>query len=109
MVSWCLFRVRGKAHVYRYATHPDINLYSALIQNYFTGETAPFPAIHLTVDTELKEDGTGLGVKGWISQQIGLHLKAENCVFLPVPVQIKYASSERAARMSSEYTLFVPG
>lgn len=82
----------------RYATHPDINAYSALIQNYFTSETAPFPAVHLTVDTEVKEDGTGLGVKGWISTQIGLTLKAENCVFLPVPVQIKYAASERAAR-----------
>jgi translation initiation factor 3 subunit F len=85
----------------RYATHPDINGYSALIQNYFTAETAPFPAVHLTVDTVIKEDGSGLGVKGWISQQIGLQLKAENCVFLPIPVQIKYASSERAARMSN--------
>lgn len=80
-----------------YATHPDINAYSALIQNYFTNETIPFPAVHLTVDTELKEDGTGLGVKGWISTQIGVNPKAENCVFLPVPVQVKYAESERAA------------
>lgn len=86
---------------YRYATHPDINAYSALIQNYFTNETIPFPAVHLTVDTELKEDGTGLGVKGWISTQIGVNPKAENCVFLPVPVQVKYAESERAARKAS--------
>jgi len=82
----------------RYATHPEINGHSALIQNYFTSETGPYPAVHLTIDTDIKEDGTGLGVKGWISQQIGLHNKAENCVFLPIPVQIKYASSERAAR-----------
>lgn len=81
----------------RYATHPEINAYSALMQNYFTNATSPSPAVHLTVDTDLKEDGSGLSVKGWISTQIGLTLKAENCVFLPVPVQVKYAQSERAA------------
>lgn len=67
------------------------------MQNYFTNATSPSPAVHLTVDTDLKEDGSGLSVKGWISTQIGLTLKAENCVFLPVPVQVKYAQSERAA------------
>lgn len=103
IVGWyAIIHVEVKAQLMsRYATRSDINGNSALIQNYFTGETAPFPAVHLTVDTDLKEDGSGLGVKAWISQQIGLHVKAENCVFLPVPVQIKYASSERAARTSS--------
>jgi len=80
-----------------YATHPTLNAYSALIQNYFSQETAPSPSIHLTVDTELTAEGQGLGVKGWVSTQLGLSQKAENCVFLPVPVNIKFADSERAA------------
>ncbi len=84
----------------RYATHPTLNVYSALVQNYFTNETIPYPAIHLTVDTELNETGGGLGVKGWVSQQLGLEPKPENCVFLPIPVVVKYAESERAARTS---------
>lgn len=85
----------------RYATHPKINNNSALIQNYFTNETSPFPAVHLTVDTELKEDGSGLGVKGWISTHLGNSPpQAENCVFLPIPVRVKYAESERSARKS---------
>ncbi|KAK6904205.1 eukaryotic translation initiation factor 3 subunit F [Kwoniella mangroviensis CBS 10435] len=80
-----------------YATHPTLNAYSALIQNYFSGETSPHPSIHLTIDTELDPSGKGLGVKGWVSTQLGLSNKPENCAFLPVPVVIKYAESERAA------------
>ncbi len=81
-----------------YATSPNVNAYSALIQNYFTSETAPYPAVHITVDTELTANGGGLGVKGWVSSNLGLGAKPEHCVFLPVPVQIKFAESERAAR-----------
>lgn len=82
-----------------YATHPELNGYSALIQNYFSQETAPNQAIHLTVDTELDPSGTkGLGIKGWASTALGLNPKPENCVFLPVPVNLKFADSERAGR-----------
>ncbi|WVR04260.1 eukaryotic translation initiation factor 3 subunit F [Kwoniella sp. DSM 27419] len=80
-----------------YATHPTLNPYSALIQNYFSGETSPSPSVHLTIDTELDPSGKGLGIKGWVSTQLGLSAKPENCVFLPVPVVIKYSESERAA------------
>lgn len=86
-----------------YATSPVINSYSALIQNYFTNETSPFPAVHLTVDTELTRDGQGLGVKAWVSSQLGTTPKPEHCVFLPVPVQVKFDESERAARESHPF------
>ena len=85
----------------RYATHSTLNGYSALFQNYFAIETTPYPAIHLTVDTELTQSGEGLGLKGWVSQQLGLEMKPENCVFLPIPVVLKFAESERAARTYS--------
>jgi hypothetical protein len=82
-----------------YATHPELNGYSALIQNYFAQETGAAHAIHITVDTEVDPAGpTGLGIKGWASTSLGLNPKPENCVFLPVPVTIKYAESERAGR-----------
>jgi hypothetical protein len=83
----------------RYATSSTINAYSALIQNYFSNQTLPFPAVHLTVDTALTASGDGLGVKGYSSLPIGTaDPKPENCVFLPVPVGIKFAQSERAGR-----------
>lgn len=82
----------------RYATSATINPYSALIHNYFGQETAPFPAVHLTVDTDLTAQGSGLGVKGYSSLPLtaAANPKPENCVFLPVPVGIKFAPSERA-------------
>jgi len=80
-----------------YATSPTLNPYSALIQNYYLDQSLPYPAIHLTLDTNLTPNGDGLGIKGWVSTQLGLSTKAENCVFLPVPVKLKFAESERSA------------
>ncbi|KAL1408348.1 hypothetical protein Q8F55_005157 [Vanrija albida] len=80
-----------------YATSPTLNGNSALIQNYFSQETGQNQTIHLTVDPELGPEGSkGLGIKGWVSTSLGLNPKPENCAFLPVPVVIKYADSERA-------------
>lgn len=87
-----------------YATSPTLNGNSALIQNYFSQETGQSQTIHLTVDPELGADGSkGLGIKGWVSTSLGLNPKPENCAFLPVPVVIKYAESERAGR---EYSVW---
>lgn len=83
---------------FRYSTSPNVNSYSALIQDYFANETSPFPAVHITVDTSMTESGEGLGVKGYVSMPLGISPKPENCMFLPVPVAVKFASSERTAR-----------
>lgn len=83
----------------RYATSPTLNTNSALFQSYFSDETQPYPAIHLTVDPELTAEGKGLSVKGYVCSLVGLNRKAENCVYLPVPVELKFAESERAGRM----------
>lgn len=87
----------GIADPTRYATSATINPYSALLHNYFGQETAPFPAVHLTVDTDLTAQGSGLGVKGYSSLPLSAaNPKSENCIFLPVPVAVKFAPSERA-------------
>lgn len=53
--------------------------------------------MHLTVDTELEGgSSSGLGVKGWVSAQLGINPKPDSCVFLPVPVNLKYSTEERA-------------
>ncbi|WVQ83813.1 eukaryotic translation initiation factor 3 subunit F [Cryptococcus sp. DSM 104549] len=80
-----------------YASHPTIDANSAILQDYFSSEIVPHPAVHITVDTELDPSGKGLGVKGWVSAPLGLTPKPENAVFLPVPVSVKFAESERSA------------
>jgi translation initiation factor 3 subunit F len=75
-----------------YATGPNINMYTSLIQDFFSRETAPHQAVHLTVDTNVKED---MGVKAYVSSPVGLSVKPENAVFLPLPVTLLSAPSER--------------
>ncbi|KAL1924581.1 uncharacterized protein VTP21DRAFT_4235 [Calcarisporiella thermophila] len=77
-----------------YATGADLNSYSALIQDFYNRQCAPFPAVHLTLDTELKKER--VGVKAYVSAPVGVGSKPENCLFLPVPTDVKYFEAERA-------------
>ena len=49
----------------RYSTGSNINTYSALIQNFYSQETAPHQAIHLAVDTGVVE-GERAGVRAYV-------------------------------------------
>ncbi|RUS25913.1 JAB1/Mov34/MPN/PAD-1 ubiquitin protease-domain-containing protein [Jimgerdemannia flammicorona] len=80
-----------------YATGSNLNSYSALIQDFYSRETTPFPAIHLTMDTTLTVAGRdGMGVKTYVSAPVGVSARAENCLFLPIPCEVKYFDAERS-------------
>jgi translation initiation factor 3 subunit F len=51
--------------VSRYSTGSNLNTYSALIQNFYSQETAPHQAIHVAIDTGV-EEGQNPGVKAFI-------------------------------------------
>ncbi|KAF5393171.1 hypothetical protein D9757_001296 [Collybiopsis confluens] len=78
-----------------YSTGSNLNTYSALIQNFYSQETAPHQAIHVSLDTGV-EPGQPAGVKGYISSPVGVFPKAENCVFVPIPVELRFRDSERS-------------
>ncbi|KAG6850897.1 hypothetical protein H0H93_006723 [Arthromyces matolae] len=78
-----------------YSTGSNLNTYSALIQNFYTQETAPNPAVHLAINTGVVE-GQKTGVSAYVSSPIGVFPKPENCVFVPVPVEIRFHDSERS-------------
>lgn len=56
---------------YRYSTGSDLNTYSALIQNFYSGETAPHQSVHLALDTGVQEGGQ-LGVKAFVRSVLSL-------------------------------------
>jgi len=88
---------------YRYSSSPEITPYSALIQNFFDGETGiNTPAIHLTFDTDLSTENvaSSLAVKAYVAREVGSSPKPENAVFLPIPCSVKYQLTERAGRES---------
>ena len=101
---------------HRYSTGSNLNANSALIQNLYSQETAPLQAVHLAVDTGLEESGKGAGVKAYIrsvrfwttscassfhsSSPVGISPKPENCVFVPVQVELRFRETEKSGRES---------
>ncbi|KAJ2956627.1 hypothetical protein NQZ79_g7526 [Umbelopsis isabellina] len=80
-----------------YATGSELNSYSALIQDFYSSEVAPFQAIHLTMDTDLAIKGShSMGLKTHISAPVGITAKSGNCMFLPVPCEVRYFDAERS-------------
>lgn len=91
-----MFELHSKVHpkdviVGWYSTggEGNLNTYSALIQNFYGQETAPNMAIHVNLSTGL-EEGTKAGVKGYVSSPVGVFPKPENCVFVPIPVHLRF-------------------
>lgn len=105
----------------RYSTGSNLNTYSALIQNFYSQETAPHQAIHVAVNTGV-EEGEAAGVRAYIrsvslntifnqylqafctiSSPVGVFPKPENCVFVPVPVELRFHDAERSGRQYNVY------
>ena len=99
----------------RYSTGSNLNTYSALIQNFYSQETAPHPAILVSVNSGV-EEGQEAGVNAYIrcdisprncvrvcfhnpsSSPVGVYPKPENCVFVPVPVELRFHDAEKSGR-----------
>ncbi|KAI0796989.1 Mov34-domain-containing protein [Abortiporus biennis] len=78
-----------------YSTGSNLNTYSALIQNFYTQETAPHQAIHIAVNTGV-EAGQPAGVKAYVSSPVGVSPKPENAVFVPIPCELRFKETERS-------------
>jgi translation initiation factor 3 subunit F len=50
--------------VIRYSTGSNLNTYSALIQNFYSQETAPHQAVHVALNTGI--EGEQAGVKAYV-------------------------------------------
>ncbi|CAO1626646.1 unnamed protein product [Parajaminaea phylloscopi] len=88
-------------YVPAYATSPTLNTYSALIQDFFSRESAPNQAVHLTIDADVSRQASNgrepLGVQAYVSSPLGHAPKAENAVFVPLPVTLLSTLPERPA------------
>ena len=81
-----------------YATSPELNTFSALIQNFYGGPgdgTWPHPAVHLTVSTV---PGKDIETRAYISAPVGVTAeRAQDAAsFIPVPYEIRYGEAEKA-------------
>ncbi|KAK0491389.1 JAB1/Mov34/MPN/PAD-1 ubiquitin protease-domain-containing protein [Armillaria novae-zelandiae] len=78
-----------------YSTGSNLNTFSALIQNFYSQETAPHQAIHVALNTGV-DDGEPAGIKAYFSSPVGVFPRPENCVFVPVPVELRFHDAERS-------------
>ncbi|RDW76259.1 eukaryotic translation initiation factor 3 subunit F [Aspergillus mulundensis] len=81
-----------------YATASELNTFSALIQNFYSGQgdgTWPHPAVHLTVSTEAGKD---IETRAYISAAVGVTAEraADSAAFIPVPHEIRYGEAEKS-------------
>lgn len=82
-----------------YTTSPELNSFSALIQNFFASPetgTFPHPAVHLTVSTE---PGADVQLRAYISSPVAVtpDRAADSCLFVQVPHKLAYNDAERSA------------
>ncbi|KAG7445178.1 Mov34-domain-containing protein [Guyanagaster necrorhizus] len=78
-----------------YSTGSNLNTFSALIQNFYSQETAPHQAIHVALNTGV-DDSEPAGIKAYFSAPVGVFPRPENCVFVPVPVELRFHDTERS-------------
>lgn len=81
-----------------YATASELNTFSALIQNFYSGQgdgTWPHPAVHLTVSTEAGKD---LETRAYISAPVGVTAEraADSAAFIPVPYELRYGEADKS-------------
>lgn len=81
-----------------YATASELNTFSALIQNFYSGQgdgTWPHPAVHLTVSTEAGKD---LETRAYISAPVGVTAEraADSAAFIPVPYELRYGDADKS-------------
>lgn len=69
-----------------YSTGSDLNTYSALIQNFYSQETAPNQAVHVALDTGT-EESKGAGVKAYVRYVTHLLCHAVPLILSP-PIQL---------------------
>ncbi|KAJ3891490.1 Mov34-domain-containing protein [Lentinula edodes] len=77
--------------------------YPALIQNFYSQETALYQAVHISLDSGV-ELGQPADVTGYISSPVGIFTKPENCVFVPIPAELRF-DLERSGGISDLLTL----
>ncbi|KAI9889952.1 MAG: hypothetical protein M1814_004675 [Vezdaea aestivalis] len=81
-----------------YATNPNLDAFSALIQNFYGSQgdgTFPHQAVHLTVSTT---PGKDIEARTYISAPVGVTTEraVDSCLFIPVPHELKYGDTEKS-------------
>jgi hypothetical protein len=73
----------------RYSTGSNLNTYSALIQNFYSQETAPHQAIHVALNTGI-EEGEQAGVKAYVRCAHDCHFPFVTQIVTHIPIPLAH-------------------
>ncbi|KAI8145874.1 maintenance of mitochondrial structure and function-domain-containing protein [Fennellomyces sp. T-0311] len=79
-----------------YTTGPNLTPASAPLHTIFSQDTGNFRPIHVTFDTETLLKSDDMGMQAYTSAPVGFSTKPGDCMYLPVPCEIKYLDAERS-------------
>jgi translation initiation factor 3 subunit F len=66
------------------------------VQSFFTEDVAPFQPIHVTIDTNALFNSSDMGLYAYACAPVGFMSKPGDCLFLPIPCEVKYLDAERS-------------
>ncbi|KAI8387992.1 maintenance of mitochondrial structure and function-domain-containing protein [Radiomyces spectabilis] len=79
-----------------YTAGGDLTPAATPIHTIFSQDATPFRPIHVTFDTEKLFKSDDLGFRAYTCAPVGFTTKPGDCMFLPVPCEIKYRDAERS-------------
>lgn len=84
-----------------YTAGPNVTPASAPLHTIFAQDTGNFRPIQVTFDTDMLLKSDDLGLKAYTSATVGFSTKPGDCMYLPVPCEMKYLDAERSGCKSS--------
>ncbi|CAO0797411.1 unnamed protein product [Mucor circinelloides] len=79
-----------------YTAGADLSPACTPVHSFFAEDVAPFQPIHVTIDTDALVKTSDMGLRAYASAPVGFSTNPGDCLFLPVPCEVKYLDAERS-------------
>ncbi|CEP15874.1 hypothetical protein [Parasitella parasitica] len=79
-----------------YTAGADLSPACSPVHSFFAEDVAPFQPIHVTIDTDALIKTSDMGLRAYSSAPVGFSTNPGDCLFLPVPCEVKYLDAERS-------------
>ncbi|KAG1064120.1 hypothetical protein G6F42_027067 [Rhizopus arrhizus] len=79
-----------------YTAGADLSPACTPVHSFFAEDVAPFQPIHVTIDTDALVKTSDMGLRAYASAPVGFSTNPGDCLFLPIPCEVKYLDAERS-------------
>ncbi|KAI9472438.1 MAG: maintenance of mitochondrial structure and function-domain-containing protein [Benjaminiella poitrasii] len=79
-----------------YTAGQGLTAATTAVHGFFAEDVAPFQPIQVTVDVDALFKSSDMGLRAYASAPVGFASKSGDCLFLPIPCEVKYLDAERS-------------